>query len=142
MNNSAPTMIASTVVSHVEKMKVSPTLNGRCVSGSILTKVARIHDNRTPMTGIEATIATLDRRDVALIHSLRSAAGPAARSSRRDRSVTRRAGDGADDVPWSMADVVLMVMVMGSFFGSRYRSDGCEFGDGAGHVEEDLLERS
>ena len=40
-----PMIAARTAVSHVEKMNVKPTVNGRSVSGSILTKVARIHDS-------------------------------------------------------------------------------------------------
>ena len=82
VNSSVPMMVASTVVSHVEKMNVSPMVKGRCVSGSVLTNTARIHDSRTPMTGVRARIATLDRSDDTLIHSLRSAARTEATSSR------------------------------------------------------------
>ena len=64
-------------------------VNGRFVSGSILTNVARIHDNRTPMTGVRARIATLDRSDDTLIHSLRIAVGSRRCRARRERPVTR-----------------------------------------------------
>ena len=84
-------MVASTVVSHVEKMNVSPMVKGRFVSGSVLTNVARIHDSRTPMTGVRARIATLDRSDDTLIHSLRREALIEATSSRWERWAT----------PWS-----------------------------------------
>src|SRR5215203_740893 len=103
---------ARTVVSHVEKMNVSPTVNGRSVSGSIFTKVARIHDSATPMTGVSARIVTFERSDDTLIHSLCSAVGIDAVSSRRDRWRTRTVGDAcaaeADAVGW-----VVMVMKKG-----------------------------
>src|SRR5262245_17100762 len=84
---------ARTVVSHVEKMNVSPTVNGTWVSGSILTKVAMIHDSATPMTGVSARMVTFERSDDTLIHSLRSVVGIEAVSSRRDRWSTRTVGD-------------------------------------------------
>ena len=98
-----------------EKMNVKPTVNGRSVSGSILTKVARIHDSTaTPMTGVSARIVTFERSDDTLIHSLCSAVGIEAVSSRRDRWRTRTVVDAfateADAVGW-----VVMVMEMGSF---------------------------
>ena len=92
VNISVPMIAARTVVSHVEKMNVRPTVNGRSVSGSISTKVARIHDSATPMTGVSARIVTFERSDDTLIHSLRSAVGIEAVSSRRDRWRTRTVG--------------------------------------------------
>ena len=85
MNISVPMIIARTAVSHVEKMNVTPTVNGRSVSGSILTKVAMIHDSATPITGVSTKIVTFERSDDTLIHSLCSAVGIDAASSRRDR---------------------------------------------------------
>ena len=95
---------ASTVVSHVEKMNVSPTLNGRCVSGSVLTNMARIHDSRTPMTGVEREDRDVGSQRRHLDPFAAQCGGPDGQVvADVDRSVTRRTGDGADDVPWSMA---------------------------------------
>jgi hypothetical protein len=108
-------VLASTVVSQVEKMNVSPTVNGRFVSGSVLTNVARIHDSSTPTTGVIARIILLDRSDETLIHSLRSVVGSEPTSSRRVRDVARAgwrvcwSPSLVDD--WTMAEASVMVML-------------------------------
>src|SRR5690606_15930870 len=124
------------------------------------TKTASTHASTMPIAPVPTRIAQFERSDRSFVHSLLSAFGIAATSSRRARSaVVERAGDADGASRISAVRVVMEVVAMfmvvsfgrrsGRWAGCRMEvgrgqagSGGCELCGGAGDVEQDLFERA
>src|SRR5690606_10547314 len=98
VNMRVPVMTAITVDNQVGKLNEFPTVNTSRGSGSVLTNTASTQARMRPTAAVPERIATFERSERSLVHSLASAFGIAATLSRCERVAPAR--------------VMVLVMVM------------------------------